>query len=335
MYRKYASNSYDDYLAWKQEDKIGVELATNAYDPKIRSLLIRLLNEHQKEVNEAHNSDAGKKVLSDMQGEASTRQRTQQALLEELAEDHNDEQSAKDEEEAPVTDPAQPENDSAGAQRRPAPRKRTKPERYHTMQFDNEGRRKAAPTAQDTICSVCEEIVERKDNIQCSACKDVSHLLCVGLEKRPRSKTAFECPYCLAENGDDDDDLRGHSSEDSNDESGVDTDDEYEDAASSGSDKDDSADPNDHPGSFLTEVDFKQFINEHQVDDATAKLRFLLVHPYGKEYDDEDLNDEVTLEKALRLLYAARTGEGQLRAKHGIHISYTHIHSSSGKEVKK
>jgi len=62
-----------------------------------------------------------------------------------------------------------------------------------------------------------------------------------------------------------------------------------------------------NPFKLLTAIDFAQFANEKQYSAEEAKLRYLLKLPYNMVYTNDDLNDKKILERALQLLYAART----------------------------
>ncbi|KAL8655349.1 MAG: hypothetical protein Q9226_003081 [Calogaya cf. arnoldii] len=96
----------------------------------------------------------------------------------------------------------------------------------------------------------------------------------------------------------------------------------------------DSASEAEDPKSFLTEKDFKQFIDEIQVGPKEAELRFLVSLPANKVYNDDDLDDEDVLNLALRLLYAERVGEGNIRDKPSIHLNYGYLNSEVGKTVQ-
>ena len=88
-----------------------------------------------------------------------------------------------------------------------------------------------------------------------------------------------------------------------------------------------------NPSSFLTDNDFRQFSAEVQLNNKDAKLRYLLAIPYEITYEDEDLDDENTLNIALRLLYSERVGGGGLRNKPSIYINYDYIKTEVGKQV--
>ena len=58
-------NSNDQYRDARQMDKAMMDMATRSWSPSIRKLLVDLLNEGNIEVEEAHASAAGKKILED------------------------------------------------------------------------------------------------------------------------------------------------------------------------------------------------------------------------------------------------------------------------------
>ncbi|KAL8772460.1 MAG: hypothetical protein Q9209_002412 [Squamulea sp. 1 TL-2023] len=94
-------------------------------------------------------------------------------------------------------------------------------------------------------------------------------------------------------------------------------------------------DPSKDPTSYLTDADFKQYIDELQVGSKEAELRYMVDQPKDEVFTDEDLDDEDTLHRALRLLYAKRVGEGPLRERPSIHVNYDHLRSDIGREVVK
>lgn len=57
--RSFTPNSHDLFRASIQADKVTVQLASNAQDPKIQALMVEELNKLQSEVNECHTSDEG------------------------------------------------------------------------------------------------------------------------------------------------------------------------------------------------------------------------------------------------------------------------------------
>ncbi len=88
-----------------------------------------------------------------------------------------------------------------------------------------------------------------------------------------------------------------------------------------------------NPFTFLTATDSAQCAHEKQYSAEEAKLRYPLKLPYDMVYQDDDLNDEKNLERALQLLYAARLGESGLRARLSIHINYDYLQSDLGKDA--
>lgn len=59
-------NSHSAFKEYKQSDKAIIELATRAHEPRIRELLILLLQEHQKEVVAAHQSRGAAEMQAHM-----------------------------------------------------------------------------------------------------------------------------------------------------------------------------------------------------------------------------------------------------------------------------
>ncbi len=47
IFRKHTGNRHDDLC--REQDKAGIELATKAFQPQVRELLIRLLLSHEDE----------------------------------------------------------------------------------------------------------------------------------------------------------------------------------------------------------------------------------------------------------------------------------------------
>ena len=88
------------------------------------------------------------------------------------------------------------------------------------------------------------------------------------------------------------------------------------------------------PKTFLNENDAKHMASFIQYGEEEAVLRYYLHHDPEKVYSLKDLDDEDTLQLALRLLFAARTGEGRLRSTPSLHIKYDQLHSDSTREAK-
>jgi hypothetical protein len=65
-------------MSCTQTDKATIQLAANAADPAIRSLIIDLLNELQPEVDECYKSEAGQKLLKMVEEQ----QQLQEAVVE-------------------------------------------------------------------------------------------------------------------------------------------------------------------------------------------------------------------------------------------------------------
>lgn len=214
------------------------------------------------------------------------------------------------------------------------PRNRQAPDRFNIMAYDKHGRPKIQLNESDYQCYECHAGVDDEDAVECNSCHEWFHLLCVGLERQPKS--GFECPYCVEDDGlaEEASSGKGGSANDKDYQSDSHSDSKEDDTDDSSrlSQSDDEAETN--PFKFFTEVDARQFQSELQADDTEATLEYLLKQPYDKTYQDEDLEDEIVLQRALRLLYAARTGEGKLREKPSIHIKYTHISSDKATMIK-
>ncbi|KAK3629058.1 hypothetical protein LTR56_018294 [Elasticomyces elasticus] len=59
----FVKNSHSAWRTYRQGAKVLVELASRAYDPDVRELLVRLLQEHQDDCDAAHDSEEGKLAL--------------------------------------------------------------------------------------------------------------------------------------------------------------------------------------------------------------------------------------------------------------------------------
>lgn len=142
-------NSHDDYRAFQQEDKIGVELATKEYQPQVRNLLIRLLNEHQNKVREAHNSAEGRDYITKMKD-------SQQEPL-----DSTDTEIISD------------------YQAEVMPRNRQAPERFNIMAFDKHGRPKNKFDVSDYQCYEYHEGVDDEDCVELQLVpRMITHTMC-------------------------------------------------------------------------------------------------------------------------------------------------------------
>jgi hypothetical protein len=64
--RRWTPNSHDQFRGSLQADKATIQLAANAHDPEIRSLIVKLLNAQQPEVNHLRNSAEGRRILADV-----------------------------------------------------------------------------------------------------------------------------------------------------------------------------------------------------------------------------------------------------------------------------
>jgi hypothetical protein len=61
--RLVTQNSHDQFRESKQIDKSVVDLATRAFSKEVRNLLVKILNEANEQVREAHESPLGKALL--------------------------------------------------------------------------------------------------------------------------------------------------------------------------------------------------------------------------------------------------------------------------------
>lgn len=339
MYRKHTPNSNDDLLAHKQEDKVGVELATKAHQPRVQALFVRLLNEYQVKMQKAHDENKGKEGYT----KPDSRILQMEQEIGELQPSNNSEA------------PLPPDITMT------EPRTRRPPDRYVDTAFDSKGQRKAPPTDTDTVCPSCGYAVELiSRGVECHSCDNVFHLSCVALEKKP--KLPFQCPICEGAAQDDmiidsgGTNLRQQSlgvEEDSEGSTADESDDIYRSEGDSSSEDDDSSDedydPNmnsrdarkawkeerdivgeEDPMTYLTLKDFQQFSDEFQLGTDESEKKLLLSLPYNYTYTIKDLSDETVLSRALSLLYAARTGEGDLRTRPHIHIKYTELRTRLG-----
>ena len=64
--RVVTKNSHDQYRDSKQTDKAVVDLATRSFSSEVQNLLVDLLNESNKYVKEAHESQRGHEILKEM-----------------------------------------------------------------------------------------------------------------------------------------------------------------------------------------------------------------------------------------------------------------------------
>lgn len=206
--------------------------------------------------------------------------------------------------------------------------------RYDPVAFNARGERRRPPQEGDTICFCCEHVVEAEEGVLCASCDSTAHILYVGLESRPKS--AFECEACETARLNDaylDDEA---SVDESEEDEGNDDDDEWqEDGEGSEGESSGLSEQGDeeNPLPYLPLRDFEQVADEVAYSDEEATLRYYLTLSADKIYEDKDLDDEETLLRALRLLYAARTGEGRLRLKPKIHIIYTQLHTEMGQKA--
>ena len=69
-------------LSSRQENKVGVELATKAFQPLVRRLLVKLLNEYQPLVRKSHEDPAAPQMLENM---AADKQEEQELASDMLA----------------------------------------------------------------------------------------------------------------------------------------------------------------------------------------------------------------------------------------------------------
>jgi len=212
-------------------------------------------------------------------------------------------------------------------------RARVRPQRYWATQFDSRGEQKKPASQDDVVCEYCSETIIG-DGLRCESCNEYYHLLCLGYEDRPRS--TFQCLSCEVtqahseksdSDGDQDDDWAIDEDKSEPEDDG-DSDAESSTASAIGFEDEET-----NPFTFLTATDSAQCANEKHYSAAEAKLRYLLKLPYDMVYQDDDLNDEKTLERALQLLYAARLGESGLRVRLSIHIKHDYLQSDLGKEA--
>ncbi|KAK3111572.1 Kinetochore protein Spc24 [Teratosphaeriaceae sp. CCFEE 6253] len=270
----FVKNSHSAWRIYRQSSKIMVELATRAYDPAVRDLLVWLLQEHQRECEEAHDSDEGKLVLDYMKQWG---MEIGEAPLEGLAGTFDD--SAQNETLSETAPAALP---SAGDGKRV----RRAPERYSAWNYMGpNGTQIEDPQKRKAMAAKAAKSYFRGDDGS-------------GGDLDP-----------AAQSEDEDFDGRGEeASEASGDEEAYDV----------------------HLRQ-MRERDLKEVDFTDEVEDLMAKVKY----PRGHQYVDSDLDDAITLRRALNLLYKARMGLPFLIESKSIHINYTHLPAAVAAKVKK
>jgi hypothetical protein len=183
-----------------QTDKATIQLAANAADPAIRSLIIDLLNELQPEVDECYKSEAGQKLLKMVEEQ----QQLQDAVVETregemLAQKSMEQETAESTKEllqlAPNNPEVMPEREKRS--HRPV-------ERFSLLDFKDNGEyiaskeeRQARKDKDKEIepCEICcGRITEKKPAGTCSLCFVRAHYKCHGVA--PGDEEEFRCATC-------------------------------------------------------------------------------------------------------------------------------------------
>lgn len=160
IYRKHTPNSYDAMLSSRQENKVGVELATKAFQPLLRGLLMKLLNEYQLLVRKSHEDPAAPEMLEIMVAE---KQEEQDLVLVMLALLNG-------------TWRNDPEMKKRILQRR---RDRGEPHK----------------SAVPGVCFECNTMIEDDDTVSCRSCNQVFHTRCM-TDEVDEENTIAKCMDC-------------------------------------------------------------------------------------------------------------------------------------------
>ena len=284
-------------------------MATKAFQPTVRKLLVRLLNQYQEHVNAAHSSDEATEIKAEIllkqDGKALLNLEASRTADYVITEDKQDEPKAEDNQDDPIAE----DNPTQG--------------KKGTDAGDNE----EGDVGHEELEVEDEDMQKEKD-------EDGGDSEEGGISDQENPPDPDDREW---EDTGEDDDGDEEDFEDDSDESRYERDSDYvqdTDASRFIAYTNDRTGPShedpEDPEAFLTEQDFALMANDMGYSEREATLRQNLVLPPNKVYNDSDLDNEATLHRALRLLYAARTGEGMLRLKPTIHIKYTQLNNSLG-----
>ncbi|MDI1492483.1 MAG: hypothetical protein OHK93_003697 [Ramalina farinacea] len=182
--------------------------------------------------------------------------------------------------------------------------------------------------AEPAVCFECNALIEDEDTISCRSYHQLFHTRCMTAEI-PTSLMIPPSPmipniqlswtgildWCREDPDDPDYDPNEEQSDEQKDPLDTDTEEGEEDQTTRQAETLKSA--------LAEEIDTKRKIRDMGITYQDSHLRHNLQLDPNKVYVDEDLRNVKSFQRALRLLYIARTGEGLLRTHSGVHIQYT------------
>jgi hypothetical protein len=201
--RRITPNSHDQFLNSRQLDKATVQLAANANDPHIKSLIAQLLNENQSRVDSCHASQEGQALMKTFMDKKRVSDVTKAERLKEkkykgkASVEANE--AVKELAKQPAKETAQLEAlGEASESDQPKKRIRRKVERYSPLDYhDTLGHKlseeeRAVRSKQAVICDICFKL-DRDDCGVCMCCCILAHFRCHGVEQ---TADDFVCRRC-------------------------------------------------------------------------------------------------------------------------------------------
>jgi hypothetical protein len=183
-----------------------VQLASNAHDAAIRSLIVELLNELQPEVNECHKSTAGQNLRKELEEKNKVRKITRaMEAKEEKARKKELRDSREAAQETAKLGSIGTEETQKLAREHLGRGQRTRraPDRFSHLDYDDTGgfllsaeQRQARRGAVKllTTCEICYKVINDGDGNECDVCGMLAHRECHGVAEKEQED--FMCSAC-------------------------------------------------------------------------------------------------------------------------------------------